>query len=210
MIQPNPAKVNFTKVNFTYQNTHKIKNHHIIYDSIYLPSSDENYYNKKIDYVDTLYITNTTSRHFYNYKKLNIKKINNIIIFVGNIKNINMFINFCVQLKPNMVKFSIYENIDIPIIKLPYHNTFIDLNYNIHIYKTIFHCGTLIITFGKKNQNLITNLNFLNSNICYFQLKKLEFRYPYFSIDENIKSEYILNIKKILQPYPNIKFYTIT
>ena len=210
MILSNPAKINFTKVNFIHSNTsHQIQK--LICAYIYLTgvlNDEKYYYNKKIDYVDTLYITNT--RYYYNYKKLNISKVKNITIFIENIRHLNFLINFCIQLKPNIIKFSFYENIEIPIIKLPYQNTFIELYYSIYIYKTIFHCGTLIINFGIETQNLITNLNFLNSNICHFKFKNLEFRYLYFSFDEKIKSEYIFKIKKILEPYPNIKFYTIT
>ncbi len=75
------------------------------------------------------------------------------------------------------------------------------LSYSEYNYKTIVHCNELIISIYEKNETVTKNLKFLNNNFNLFKFKKLTFTPICFKKDE---------LKKILQPYPNIKFYTIT
>ncbi len=203
MIYPNPAKVNIPKVSFIVNTFNEVK-----YNSIYLYGnySDNRFYNKKIDYVDNLVIQNTKKSVFPLDKKLIISKVNIIDITIyDNLKNINFLLNLTQELKPNYIEVRLGTDCTIPILKLPRFSNIIYLSYSECNCKTIVHCNELFIYINEvidedKYNFLHSNLKFLISNFNLFKFKKLTFASMDFESDE---------IKKILQPYPDIKFYTI-
>ncbi len=139
MIYPNPAKVNIPKVSFIVNTFNEVK-----FNTIYLYGnySDTRYYNKKIDYVNYLNITNNKTSYFPLDKKLVISKVN--IIDIGiyeNINNINFLLNLAQDLKPNYIELSLETNCIIPILKLIGFSNLIYLSYSKYNYKTIVHCN---------------------------------------------------------------------
>jgi len=205
MINLNLAKVNFTKVSFTPSKQKQI----YFYD--HLEINDNNYKiiaNTKISYVKNLYIfIYSPNPNINNYKKLQISKVDLLYINLLNNSNINYFIDLITQLKPKYIRFKLVNSLTIPYLRFPKNICFI---FNIDRYKlkTIIHCDEIDFNLYLADITILQlNLNFINTNFKYFKFKKMGFTFrTYFG---NNEEDYKTFIKKILKPFPNIKYYDI-
>ena len=204
MINHNPAKVNFTKVNFNANPSLPKK----YYGNILFTDDCINiFFNTKIEFMDelTIWLNNP-----YLIKKIHIEKVNTIYINCSP-KYLNFYLNFIKRFNPSKTEIRLPSNINYSIIKLPINTDFY-INISSKTLNTIFHCDSLILfidIYEEKTDILNSNLKFLNDNYFYFKFKRLIFKYKNYKLESTKKDIEFCNsiIKKILKPYPKITIY---
>ncbi len=207
MIQPNPAKVNFPKITFNIKPL--LSNKKYYYNILFSDETINLFYNTKIESINELTININNP---YKLKKIHIEKVNTIYIYCSSFKYLNFYLNIIKNFNPSKTEFHLSSDIEnYSIIKLPINtNIFINISYK--KLNTIFHCDSLILLidiFEETPDTLNANLKYLNDNYFYFKFKRLIFKYKSYKLEPTKEDEINFNlvIKKILQPYPNIKIY---